>query len=167
MKKSILLDIEILFLRELDTMAREISMFPNDEMIWHAPAGITNSAGTLVQHVCGNLRHYIGAVLGQTGYLRNRTAEFSECSSSREALIREIAETKSDVRKVLSALDGKTLPKTYPENVGGFSQRTQRFVLHLCTHLSLHVGQVGYLRRLMTEENITSGPVSVKFLADA
>lgn len=34
--------------------------------------GITNSVGNLGQHLCGNLQHFIGAVLGSTGYVRNR-----------------------------------------------------------------------------------------------
>jgi hypothetical protein len=44
--------------------------------------GISNSAGNLCLHLIGNLNHFIGATLGNTGYVRNREQEFSskECT---------------------------------------------------------------------------------------
>lgn len=53
-----------LIARELRGFAREIELFPDDDQIWQTLPGISNSAGTLALHVCGNLQHFVGAVLG-------------------------------------------------------------------------------------------------------
>jgi uncharacterized damage-inducible protein DinB len=39
------------------------------------------------------------------------------------------------------------------------------FLLHLCTHLAHHLGQAGYLRRVITRDNQSSEPVSLQILA--
>lgn len=161
----ILNDIRLLLVRDLETMTREISMFPDDETIWETPEGITNPAGTLTLHVCGNLKHYVGAVLGGTGYVRNRPAEFSERSSSRQALIDEINETIEIIEDVVPTISESELNSVYPEQVGGFDQNTRLFLIHLCTHLAHHAGQTGYLRRILTGNSNSSGPASVRAIA--
>jgi len=162
---SILNDIRSLLVRDLETMAREIAMFPDDEAIWKTPDGITNPAGTLVLHVCGNLKHFIGTVLGGTGYVRNRPAEFSERMASRQTLIEELNETIAIVEDVVPSVAESELNSLYPEQVGGFDQNTRLFLIHLCTHLAHHAGQTGYLRRILTGDSNSSGPVSVREIA--
>ena len=51
--------------------------------MWEVSGEIKNSAGNLCLHICGNLQHFVGAVLGNSGYVRKRDEEFSrkECSS--------------------------------------------------------------------------------------
>ena len=159
---ALLDDILILLARDLDTLAHELELFPSDDKIWETPEGVTNSAGTLALHACGNLRHYIGAVLGGSGYVRDRPAEFETRGLSRQELLAKIDSTKTDLRAAIPALDPSVLDSQFPEAVGGVSIPTRRFLIHLCTHLAFHVGQVGYLRRLMTGENSGSGAVSVQ-----
>ncbi len=161
----ILNDIRSLLVRDLETMAREIAMFADDETIWKTPEGITNPAGTLVLHVCGNLKHFIGAVLGGTEYVRNRPAEFSERSATRQALIDELKDTMDTIDEIVPSVPESELNGEYPELVGGCKQNTRLFLIHLCTHLALHVGQVGYLRRILTGDSNSSGPVSVRAIA--
>ncbi len=156
--------IERLILRDLEAMAREIDSFPDDNMIWMTPPGISNPAGTLAMHGCGNLRHYVSHVLGGTDYVRDRTKEFSDRSASRQSILEEIVATISSLRSVFQTLDASVLESRFPEQVGGFELNTQQFLLHLCTHLSFHLGQVGYLRRILTKENYSVDPVSLKAL---
>ena len=66
-----------LFLRDLDKLKTEITSFKDEKKIWEISGDIKNSAGNLCLHLCGNLQHFIGAVLGNSGYVRNRDAEFS------------------------------------------------------------------------------------------
>ncbi len=66
-----------LFLRDLEKLKTEISSFKDEKKIWEISGEIKNSAGNLCLHLCGNLQHFIGAVLGNSGYIRNRDAEFS------------------------------------------------------------------------------------------
>jgi len=157
--------IQLLLLRDLQTMKREIEFFSNDNSVWVVPTGITNPAGTLALHACGNLRHYVGHVLGGTSYIRDRAAEFSSRSVSRELILLEIDRTSGDLQDCFDRMDAQILGFLYPEQVGGVEMTTQVFLLHLCTHLAHHVGQVGYLRRILTGENKSAAPVSIKALA--
>ena len=157
--------IQIVLLRELESLEREISLFPGDELVWSVVPGISNSAGTLTLHLCGNLQHYVGAVLGASGYVRNRELEFSRRGVSRAALASEIRQTIGVVRDVLSGLPPDKLALEYPEEFSGKRLATGLFLLHLSTHLAHHLGQVGYLRRVLTAENVSSGAISIKALS--
>jgi hypothetical protein len=42
---------------------------------------------------------------------------------------------------------------------------TRRFLLHLCTHAAFHVGQLGYLRRIVTGDSRSTNSVSAGGLA--
>ncbi len=82
-----------LIARELSGFAREIELFPDDDQIWQTVPGISNSAGTLTLHVCGNLQHFVGAVLGGSPYVRDRENEFAARGLSRAHLLAEIERT--------------------------------------------------------------------------
>jgi uncharacterized damage-inducible protein DinB len=158
-------DLQRLLVRDLQTFQRELDLFPDEESVWRTLPGVSNSAGTLVLHACGNLRHFIGAVLGGTGYVRDREAEFRRREVPRAELAAEIGRTIVEVRDTLATLDPATLERPYPQVVAGQTLPTGRFLLHLATHLAYHLGQAGYLRRLLTGEDRVSGAVSPAQLA--
>ena len=133
-------------------------------MLWKTPPGIANSAGNLALHLCGNLRHFIGALLGHTGYVRQREAEFSTRSGSREWVVGEIEATIAVIREVLPRLSAETLDAPYPMELAGNTIACRRMLLHLCTHAAFHVGQAGYLRRIITGKPESSGGISLKAL---
>lgn len=162
---GMLTDIRVLIQRELIALGKEMEMFPDETTLWKTAPGITNSDGNLALHCCGNIKYYIGAVLGNGGYVRNRTLEFNKTSGSREEIISEIQQTQKIVSRVLDSLSEETLPVKYPELVGGVELPCKRFLLHLCSHLAFHTGQVGYLRRILTGQNTSSGAVSVRAIA--
>lgn len=155
------------FERELRGFARELELFGDEELIWQTLPGISNSAGNLALHVCGNLQHYVGAVLGGTAYVRDRPLEFSARGVSRADLSAEIEATIQVVRSVLPELSEDELSAPYPDVLGGIRPSTGLFLLHLISHLSFHLGQAGYLRRALTGENRTSGAISLRALPDA
>lgn len=155
-----------LFLRDLGTFRRELDLFPDEASVWRTLPGVTNSAGTLTLHVAGNVRHFVGAVLGGTGYVRDRDAEFSRRGISRDELRREIDVTMDEVRQALGRLDPAVLEQPWPHPVAGVLLPTGLMLLHLTTHLAFHLGQVGYLRRLLTGVDQASGAVSPAALAD-
>jgi hypothetical protein len=64
------------FLRDLDKLKEELSLYKNENDLWTVKGDIQNSAGTLTLHLVGNLKHFIGAQIGFTGYIRNRDREF-------------------------------------------------------------------------------------------
>jgi uncharacterized damage-inducible protein DinB len=154
-----------LIVRELNAFIREVEMFPDDARLWQTVPGITNSAGNLALHVTGNLQHFIGHVLGGTGYVRNRDDEFARRSGTRAWLATELNRTIDVVSKVLPQVTGETLAREYPERVADQSINCRVFLLHLGVHLAYHLGQAGYLRRALTGENQSSGPLPLKPLA--
>jgi hypothetical protein len=157
--------ISLLFTRELSAFSRELELFQDETLIWATLPGISNSAGTLTLHVCGNLRHYVGAVLGDTGYVRDRDLEFSARDIPRTLLQANLAETAEVVRTVLAGLPAQKLNAEYPDILGGPRLPTDLFLLHLTAHLAFHLGQAGYLRRVLTSANESSGALSIQVLS--
>ncbi len=159
-------DVRRILTRELEALAREVELFPDDDSLWRTLPGVANSAGNLALHACGNLSHFVGAVLGGTGYVRDRPAEFATRAGRREDVARRLRETAEVVGKALSRLPESALADPYPEPHDGVQLPVGRFLLHLCVHLAFHLGQAGYLRRALTGDARTSGAVSLKALAD-
>lgn len=155
-----------LFLRDLDSVRREVELYPNDDILWKTIPGISNSSGNLALHAAGNLLHFIGGILGKTGYARNRDAEFSRKSGTRKEVMEEVNRAREVVGAVLGRLTDDDLARPYPELVNGRRFGTGDFLLHLSTHLAFHLGQAGYLRRAVTGEATSSGAVSNAVLAD-
>ncbi len=152
-------------MRELEGFEREVSLFPDDESVWKTLPGVANSAGNLAMHVAGNLQHYVGAVIGGTGYLRNRDAEFARRSGSRAEVLAELRKAATVVRDVLPSMDEEKLAGEFPEAVMGMKFRTSPFLIHLCAHAGFHLGQAGYLRRALTGNAVSSGPLPLRPLA--
>lgn len=154
-----------LLTRELEGFKRELALFPDDESVWKTVPGVTNSAGNLALHVAGGLQYLVGALLGGTGYVRNREMEFARRSGSRSELVAELDKAAAVVREVLPRLTESALTADLPEQVMGMRFRTDTFLLHLCAHAGFHLGQAGYLRRVVTGDATSSGPLPLQPLA--
>ena len=109
---------------------------------------IKNSAGTLTLHLVGNLNHFVGKVLGHTDYARDREAEFSRRDVPRAELLEHVQDTKTMIERVLSSLNVTALEEVYPLEPLGYPMTIRYFLLHLFGHLSWHLGQINYHRRL-------------------
>jgi uncharacterized damage-inducible protein DinB len=155
----ILDDVGALLRRDLEGLEREVALFPDDTLLWATVAGITNSAGNLALHVAGNLQHFIGHEMGGLPYQRDRDAEFGRRHGSRAEVGDEVRRALAAVTTVLPRLTAETLAAGFDAHAG-VSVTTQRFLLHLCTHTAFHVGQVGYLRRMLTGESRSTNTVS-------
>lgn len=142
-------NLQQLFTRDLNKLKDEISLYSIEANLWKTDKGISNSAGNLCQHLIGNLNTFIGAVIGETGYIRNRPEEFSAKNILREDLIRNIEATISMVQQSLEKLREDALDKEYPMKVFEMPLTYQQFLLHLSGHLMYHLGQINYHRRLL------------------
>lgn len=141
--------LEKLFRRDLKALAEEISRFKDEDQLWKTPHGIPNSAGNLTLHICGNLKHYIGAVIGKINYTRDREKEFSEKGLSTEELVADVEKTCRIVLVVLQGITTYDLKKTYPKSLWNEAFSTEFFLIHLHSHLNYHLGQINYLRRIL------------------
>jgi len=158
-------EVRRVLLRELEAFAREVESFPDDESLWKTLPGVTNSAGNLALHACGNLKHFVGAVLGGTGYIRQRPTEFATRAGRREDVARGLREAAEVVGAVLPHLTTQALDQPFPEAHDGTQLPCGRFLLHLVTHLCFHLGQASYLRRILTGDSHPSSAVSLEALA--
>lgn len=148
--------------RDLASFRQELEAYPEEVLIWATPAGIANSAGTLSLHAAGNLQHFIGARLGGTGYVRDRPAEFARRDVPRGELIAELARASDAVGATLERFDPALLPTEHPDSFTGGKRVTVGVLLvHLATHLTYHLGQVDYHRRLVTGAGAIPGVVGV------
>jgi hypothetical protein len=135
--------------RELGTLRKEVEAYGSDEAVWRVAPGIANAGGTLVLHLCGNLRHFVGMHLGASGYVRDRDAEFARGDVPRADLLAEIDRTRADVAAALNGLADDALDGTYPQEMYGTSHSVRWMLLHLLQHFTYHLGQVNYHRRIL------------------
>ncbi|MCZ4225062.1 DUF1572 family protein [Pedobacter rhodius] len=138
-----------LFRRDLLRLKTEIESYKNEANLWLTRAGISNAAGNLCLHLIGNLNTYIGATLGGTGYIRHRELEFSMQHVPQNELIKKIEETLIVVEESLDKLSQAALEAEYPLLVFEQKTSTEFLLIHLTTHLSYHLGQINYHRRLL------------------
>jgi hypothetical protein len=156
-----------LLVRELRAMQRELEAYPTDAAVWQAQPALPNAGGTIALHAAGNLLHFIGTVLGKTGYVRNRDAEFSRRGVSRAELGREIDAAIEVVARVLPTISAEALGGWYPTPVAARRIRTGEFLLHLVSHLAYHLGQMDYHRRMITGDGAGVGAVAPAELPSA
>jgi hypothetical protein len=153
--------------RDLRAMRREIEAYENDKDLWKTPPGIANSAGNLALHVAGNLRAFVGAALGATGYERDRPAEFATRDLPRADVLAALDDAVSQVEAGLAAVQDADFDGPYPLVLGSYRLRLGDFLIQLSTHLAFHLGQVDYHRRLVTGASRSIDPVAIPELATA
>lgn len=140
-----------IFTRDLNQLAKEIQSYKKESDLWLLPNGISNTGGNLCLHLVGNLQHFIGNVLGGSDYQRNRKAEFEDKNVLVSSLLLEIETTNRVVDITLSKLSQSALEANYPLEVFGKPMSTTFFLLHLSGHLTYHLGQINYHRRLLSK----------------
>ncbi|HEX3232940.1 MAG TPA: DinB family protein [Gemmatimonadales bacterium] len=136
--------------RDLKAAQRELDAYPDERQIWQAAPGMANTGGTLALHLAGNLQHYIGARLGGTSYLRDRSAEFARRDVPRAELVAELETARSVVTSVLARLTDEDLPAEFPEIIAEMRVDTEEYLVHLLVHLAYHLGQLDSHRRVVT-----------------
>ena len=134
------------FERDLKSFEENLSKVPGN-LLWYAPEGVTNSAGILTQHITGNLMFYVGAVLGGVEFQRDRNRELSNTGVSADELMEGLRRAKQTVPGIIRGLTDDQLSSPYPAKIS-FPYSTHQFMVHLYGHLSYHLGQLNYLRRI-------------------
>jgi uncharacterized damage-inducible protein DinB len=138
-----------LFERDLNKLIEEVNLYPDDASLWKLSEGIKNPGGNLCLHLAGNLQHFIGALMGESGYVRNRDAEFSLKNISKQKIVNELEDTRIVVKDTLEQVSKKELERPFPVKLNDEVVSTEFFLVHLAMHLNYHLGQVNYHRRLL------------------
>ena len=138
-----------LFKRDLNKLIEEIESFKDESKIWIVSEDISNSAGNLCLHLLGNLNHFIGANLWNTGYIRERDKEFSLKNVPVKELRSQVEDVIVVIENTLKSLTPEDLAKEYTQRGFKNPTTTEYFLAHLAMHLAYHLGQINYHRRLL------------------
>jgi uncharacterized damage-inducible protein DinB len=137
------------FVKQLDALINEVKSYENENDLWVVKQHISNSAGTLVLHLTGNLNHFIGAQLGRTGYVRQRDKEFSDRHVPASAMIAELEKARQMLITTFDSLSNEDLDRIFPVDNFGAGKKVYEVLPHLLSHFNYHLGQVNYHRRLI------------------
>jgi hypothetical protein len=141
--------LKTVFSEDLKKLKLEIEQYKDEKNLWLIEHDIKNSAGNLCLHLIGNLNGLIGAVLGETGYIRQRELEFSSKNIPKSELLLKIEETIAMVHISLDKVKESELQDEYPLRVFPEAHTKEYYLIHLATHLNYHLGQINYHRRLL------------------
>jgi len=139
-----------LFDRDLKKLKDEVKNFKDEDNLWRRPDGVSNTAGTLIVHLVGNLNYSIGELIGGSGYVRDRAKEFSAVDVPQAELLISLEKLIEVVTNSLRGLSQQLLDANYPLEKFG-RKSTAFYLLHLYGHLNYHLGQINYLRRILEE----------------
>jgi hypothetical protein len=143
-------ELAALYRRDLARLFQEIDAFRDGKNLWDTVPGVSNSAGNLALHLEGNLREYIGRQLCAVTYTRDRPAEFALDNIPHAELARRTADLGRQIPALIETLSESALALPYPENILGQALSVRQFLVHLYGHLNWHLGQIDYLRRVLT-----------------
>lgn len=148
--------------RELAALRAEVAAYPDDASCFAQVPGLPNSGGTLALHCAGNIRHFIGHVLGGSGYVRDREAEFAARPVPRAVIDAALADAERDAAAAFARLDPARLDAPWPSPMPDGGTYPARMVLqHLTSHLAYHLGQVDYHRRMVTGDARSVGAMGL------
>ncbi len=134
-------------LESLRDAIREAAEPLTEAQFWTKPLQPSNSVGHLVQHLAGNLNHFVGAQLGKTGYVREREKEFTATlTPSKWETLKLLDIAVSLFRHVVSSLTADQLAVPHPESKLGSVLNT---LVHVVAHFAIHRGQISYIVRLV------------------
>ncbi|MFK7934709.1 MAG: DUF1572 family protein [Saprospiraceae bacterium] len=143
-----------LFQRDLLKLKAEIAAYQNETLLWKIDKEIKNSGGNLCLHLIGNLNTYIGNGLTDMGYVRQRDFEFAGKNVARTDLYVAIDETIAIVQQGIENLTEAQLQGNFPIVIWDEPTTTYFTLIHLHGHLTYHLGQINYHRRLLDKETI-------------
>jgi uncharacterized damage-inducible protein DinB len=149
-------DLKTLYLREIATLERELDLYPDDASVWKERPGLPNPAGTLFLHLAGSLQHFFGATLGQTGYVRDRAAEFSKRDVPRGEIKGELSRARQGVQAAFANLTEDRLEQVFPMQFADAEFSVRLTLLQFLSHVAYHLGQIDYHRRAVTENNASA-----------
>ena len=116
----------------------------SEEQLWSTAGGIPNSIGTLARHLTGNLNHYFGKSLLQSGYVRTRDREFTDRNIPKAQVIAELDAAVKTARQALETVEEQALSQSYTSPDGDVYDSLGYYIVHMAMHFAMHYGQADY-----------------------
>jgi len=119
----------------------------SDEDLWWRPNEVSNSAGNLILHLCGNMRQWIVSSIGRVEFNRDRDAEFAARGPvPKQQLVASLKQTLEEVDGVLASLKSERLLERF--KVQKYETSTLQAVYHVVEHFGYHLGQILYIYKM-------------------
>ena len=121
----------------------------SEDDLWWRPNEVSNSAGNLILHLCGNLRQWIVSSIGGVEFHRDRDGEFAARGPiPKDQLIASLKQVTHDVDGVFARIsDNRLLMRL---KIQKYEATTLQAVYHVIEHFSYHLGQILYIYKLRT-----------------
>jgi uncharacterized damage-inducible protein DinB len=125
----------------------------DEEQIWMRGGERENAAGNLVLHLCGNVRQWIVSGVGAQPDTRDRDAEFAARSGLAPGDL--AAKLRATVEEACSVIERMT-PERLAERivVQGYGVTVLEAIYHVVEHFSHHTGQIIFLTKALTGEDL-------------
>jgi len=145
-------DYRELFEKYLNQLKDEINLYKNESDVWRLAGDVKNTPGNLCLHICGNLKHNIGAIIGKTGYIRNRDSEFSRKNVPKTELLKGVDSTIEMISPVIDKLKDDDMKMEFQSDSFSQGGSAGMILLRVASHLGYHLGQINYHRRLISNK---------------
>jgi uncharacterized damage-inducible protein DinB len=129
----------------------------DDEQIWLRTGDNANACGNLCLHLAGNVRQWIQHGVGGQPDLRNRDAEFAARGGGGQGMGKAelTAQLRSTVEEACALIDA--LPDASLTEIRHIQNHTVTVLEAIFTvveHFSLHTGQIIFLTKAVTGEDL-------------
>jgi hypothetical protein len=122
-----------------------------DEQVWWRPRPSLNSIGNLILHLCGNVRQWVVAGLGEAADSRDRPAEFAEHGPIPKAdLLGKLDGVIGEAKEVLGKLTARQLLEG--RCIQGFDVSGLAAIFDSVPHFRGHTQEIVSLTRLQLGE---------------
>ncbi len=121
--------------------------------IWQRPNPASNSVGNLILHLCGNIRQYAIASLGQAADQRQRDSEFAARDGYNKAdLLEKLQNTVAKALETIRQTSDEEMMRV--RSVQGFQMSGIGIAVHVCEHFSYHTGQIAFWVKLLKDKDL-------------
>ncbi|SHI38676.1 DinB family protein [Aquimarina spongiae] len=122
------------------------------EDIWKKPTSNSNSVGSLILHLCGNITQYAISSLGNTEDQRARDEEFAAKGGvSKDELWSKLQETVEKAKQTLRNISTSELLRE--REVQGFTFSGIGIAIHVAEHYSYHTGQIAFWTKQLKDKS--------------
>jgi uncharacterized damage-inducible protein DinB len=125
----------------------------SDADVWWRPNEASNAIGNLILHLCGNVRQWIIAGVGQGDFERDRQQEFDERSGvpSTELMAR-LRQTVREADHVMGGVTPETLLAR--RHIQNYDVTVLEAIYHVVEHFGMHTGQIIMLSKMRRSEDL-------------
>jgi uncharacterized damage-inducible protein DinB len=123
----------------------------DDEQVNWRPFEPQNSIANIILHLCGNVRQWLIAGIGETPDTRNRQGEFDDRNRyTRAELLQRLDQTLQELDQVLARLTAQSLLGA--RRIQGFEETGMSALWHSICHFEGHTHEIVYITRLQIRE---------------